>query len=96
MFKWFLACNVKDENKHFAMGAKLYCAPPMWGDGYENVLVVGFHRVKKRYVALIFPMKKVENLRKTKVYKESVLSKFLKFEGYRDWDESKIDDFLRG
>lgn len=30
--------------KHFAPGAKVWVLPPQWGDGGENVVVVGRHR----------------------------------------------------
>jgi hypothetical protein len=30
--------------KHFSAGTKVYCYPPVWGDGYENIKVIGRHR----------------------------------------------------
>ena len=27
----------KSGTKHFRAGAKLYCFPPLWGDGYEKI-----------------------------------------------------------
>ncbi len=39
--------------KHFPPGAKVYCYPPLWGDGYENIQVIGRHRGSHRYVKMV-------------------------------------------
>lgn len=56
-FTWCVIANVAREphpegsppemragTKHFAPGAKLYCAPPLWGDGCAKLRVLGRHR----------------------------------------------------
>jgi hypothetical protein len=43
--------------KHFSSGTKVYCVPPLWGDGYENIKVIGRHRNSTRMVAMIIPSK---------------------------------------
>ena len=35
--------------KHFQPGAKVYMAPANWGDGYENIVVIGCPRRTKHY-----------------------------------------------
>lgn len=54
---WALVCNAVEEHefgeeheikrwtKHFFPGAKTYVAPPQWGDGFENVVVIGRYRL---------------------------------------------------
>jgi hypothetical protein len=49
---WCLVANVAPEQvygeqpearrgtKHFSPNTKVYCFPPLWGDGYENIRVV--------------------------------------------------------
>ena len=36
--------EVKLGTKHFSPGTKVYCAPGHWGDGGENIVVIGKHR----------------------------------------------------
>ena len=63
---WCVVANVAEETgrgpggreigrgtKHFPPGAKVYCSPPLWGDGYERIRVVGRHRGSHRYVTMV-------------------------------------------
>jgi hypothetical protein len=54
--------------KHFSSGTKVYCFPPLWGDGYENIKVIGRHRNSTRMVTMIIPSKHVTNWRVKTVY----------------------------
>ena len=47
--------------KHFAAGTKVYLARPQWGDGYENVVVIGKHRGSFRYSEIIMDTKFITN-----------------------------------
>src|SRR5262245_49726707 len=58
--------------KHFAPGAKVYCLPEAWGDGYENVRVVGKHRGGRK-INIVMPSKHIEHWRAQLVYSPELL-----------------------
>jgi hypothetical protein len=55
--------NVRLGTKHFSPNAKVYCFPPAWGDGYEQIRVIGRHRGSSRLVTLIMPSRRLTNWR---------------------------------
>ena len=59
--------------KHFSFGTKVFCLPPQWGDGYENVVVIGKHRGSRRSVMMVMPRRRITNWRVQAVYKAEVL-----------------------
>jgi len=93
---WCVIANVVEERpygedhemrkgtKHFRSGAKVYCFPMMWGDGYENVRVVGRHRGSNRYVTMIIRSAWLTNWRAKVIYSPEVIRRL---EGR--WDGSK-------
>jgi hypothetical protein len=72
---WCLIANVAAEQiygeqhevrlgtKHFSPNTKVYCFPPAWGDGYEDIRVIGRHRGSSRLVTLIMPSRRLVNWR---------------------------------
>ena len=83
---WCLVANVVRErpygpggkairrgNKHFAPGAKVYCYPAQWGDGYERIQVLGRHRATHRYVKMIVSEKWLTNWRAQLAYSPHVI-----------------------
>ena len=60
-------------SKHFAPGAKLYCFPALWGDGYEQIQVLGRHRATHRYVKMIVNEKWLTNWRVQLAYSPHVI-----------------------
>jgi len=38
---------------HFSGGTKVYCLPAQWGDGYDQIIVIGRHRGSKRFNTMI-------------------------------------------
>jgi hypothetical protein len=60
--------------KHFSPGAKLYCFPPLWGDGYEKLQVVGRHRGSHQYVTTIVPSRWLTHWRAQLVYSPHVVA----------------------
>ena len=84
-FIWCVVANVAiaQGTKHFASGAKVYCYPPVWGDGYERVKVIGQHRGSSWLVELVMPSKQLTNWRVKAVYSPPVISKM---KGW--WDSS--------
>jgi hypothetical protein len=67
----------------FAAGTKVYCYPPLWGDGYEKIKVVGRHRGSKRYVEMIVAAKTLASCRVKLVYSPYLLDHLSGF-----WDET--------
>ncbi len=84
-WKWCLVGNIVQERKygenhevklgtkHFSPGTKIYYAPGHWGDGGENIVVIGKHRGSPKYIEIIMPRKHIENFRCQKVFKPEVL-----------------------
>jgi hypothetical protein len=60
--------------KHFSPGARVHCFPPLWGDGYEKVKVVGRHRGSHRYVTMIVPSRLLTRWRAQLVYSPHVVA----------------------
>lgn len=94
---WCVVANVRKEtaygkdggkvrrgSKHFAPGAKVYCFPPLWGDGYESIKVVGRHRKTHRYVTMVIESRYLENWRAELAYSPHVIRQF-----GGEWDGSK-------
>jgi hypothetical protein len=92
---WCVVANIVDEHsfgeskeikkgtKHFSKGTKVYCFPPLWGDGYEKIQVIGHHKGSHRYVKMVVASKLLINWRVKLVYSPFVISEM---NGY--WDNS--------
>ena len=93
---WCVVANISDRiprgpggdetrsgTKHFTAGAKVYCYPPLWGDGYEHIKVIARHRGSKRYVEMIVAAKTLTNCRAKLVYSPYLLDHLSGC-----WDES--------
>ena len=63
---------VKPGTKHFSPGTKVYCLPPQWGDGYEQIVVIGRHRGASRLCTMIVSFHHVTNWRAKLVYSPQV------------------------
>lgn len=99
---WCVVANVMHEHafgpggaerrkgtKHFQPGAKVYCFPARWGDGYEDIQVVGRHRATHRYVTMVVPSRWLTNWRVDLVYSPYVISAL---DGY--WDGTAASKLL--
>ncbi len=82
--------EIKSGTKHFTQGTKVYLAPIQWGDGYENVVVIGLPRHGRKYIEVITRSIYVENYRMQKVYKPAVL-KLMCNSKYRWWNDTEND-----
>ena len=78
--------------KHFSAGTKVYLARQQWGDGYENVVVIGKHRGSFRYSEIIMNTKFITNYRFKRVYDPTILKMMneSKYFWWRDEDEEWI------
>jgi hypothetical protein len=65
--------QVRHGTKHFAPGAKVYCLPAQWGDGYEAIKVIGHHRKSHRYIKIVMPSRYLTNWRADLVYSPHVI-----------------------
>lgn len=68
----------------FAPGAKVYCYPPLWGDGYEKIKLVGHHRASHRYITAVVRFSRLTNWRVELIYSPQVI-----FELLWCWDGSE-------
>jgi len=60
--------------RHFSSGTKVYCYPPLWGDGYEKVKVIGRHRGQHGLIEIVMPSKRLTNWRVKMVYAPFVVT----------------------
>ncbi len=82
--------EIKYGTKHFSFGTKVFLAPAQWGDGYENITVIGLPRHGHRYIEIITRSEYIENDRLTKVYKPAIL-KLMCSSRYRWWGDTEND-----
>lgn len=60
--------------RHFAPGAKVWIAPPAWGDGGDCVIVAGRHRGNsRRYVRIVIKSRLLANFRVHAVYSPALV-----------------------
>ncbi|MFQ5568082.1 MAG: hypothetical protein ACE5G0_00320 [Rhodothermales bacterium] len=104
---WCLIGNVVDERpfgpggkekkkgtRHFSPGTKLYCHPPKWGDGYEQIYVTGRHRGSRQLVTMIIRADWVTNWRAKVVYSSAVLREFEKLWAFPPWTEEQATEYV--
>jgi hypothetical protein len=75
--------EIRRGTKHFSTGTKVYCYPPLWGDGYEKIKVIGRHRHSRQLVEMVTRSKWLTNWRVKRVYLPFVVEQM---KGY--WDSS--------
>ena len=79
--------ETKYGTKQFSRGTKVYLAPSQWGDGYENIVVIGMPRHKRNFIEVITRSAYIENYRMQKVYQPAVLKRMCNSE-YRWWGDN--------
>ena len=83
--RWFLVGNiveqrrfgeggliVKPGTKHFSPGTKVYCLSSQWGDGLEQIRVVGRHRGARGLCMMVVSCHHITNWRAKLVYSPEV------------------------
>lgn len=80
--------ELRGGTKQFRPGAKVFMAPENWGDGYENIVVIGCPRHSKQYVELVTRSAYIENYRIQKVFSPFILE-MMEHSNYRWWDASE-------
>jgi hypothetical protein len=98
---WCMVGNIVDEHKfgenkeirhgtkQFPAGAKIYCFPPLWGDGFENVKVVGKPRKKGKMITIVMRSELITNWRIQQVYDSYVITEMLTGFGWDNSERSK-------
>jgi hypothetical protein len=84
--QWCLVANVRkfirkgegrqeiaEGTRHFSGGTKVYCFPVLWGDGYEQIKVIGKHRGSPKLVVMIVHWRYLTNWRVKLIYEPRVL-----------------------
>ena len=88
-WRWCLVGNIKENgNNQFSAGTKVYLAPPQWGDGYDNIVVIGLSKNRHRIIEVVTHLKYIENLRLKKVYSPAVLER-MEMSEYLWWDNTE-------
>lgn len=82
---WCLVGNIKEQREYgeeheikkgtkaFSGGSKVHIAPVQWGDGGENVIVIGVPRYGKSNIEIIMRSKDIENYRLKRVFKPEII-----------------------
>lgn len=82
---WCLVSNIAEQGTNrLSAKTKTYMYPALWGDGYENIKVVGKDIESNKFIEIILNRKKLTNFRVEKVTKVDLISRFLKY-----YDESE-------
>jgi hypothetical protein len=68
----------------FAPGAKLYCFPPLWGDGGDRLKVLGRHRRGRKFVEAVIPAKLLTDWRPKQVFDPHVVEAMSTY-----WDDTE-------
>ena len=101
-WRWCLVGNIRETRecgedkeirygtKHFSGGTKVYLAPAQWGDGYENVVVIGKPRHKKGFIEIVLRLKYMTNFRLQKVFDPHLLNRMDKSK-YSWWENRDTD-----
>ena len=82
--------EIRFGTKQFSRGTKVFLAPAQWGDGYENIVVIGLPRYGNRYIEVITRFKYIEHFRIQKVYKPAILKRMC-LSQYRWWGDTEKD-----
>jgi hypothetical protein len=87
--------DIRHGTKHFAPGTKVYCFRPLWGDGYEKILVVGLGRRSRRYIAVVVSWTALTNWRAQLVYSPAVQRRMFQAVLERRWYRTLTDAQVR-
>jgi hypothetical protein len=103
---WCLIGNVVEERfygeskeirrgtKKFSSNTKVYCFPPLWGDGYDQITVIGRPWFSQQYIQTIMGSKHITSWRIQKVYTPYIIKKMLENNGWTATDKSH-DEILQ-
>ena len=81
--------EIKFGTKHFSPKTKVYCFQVSWGDGYENIKVIGRHRKTDKKVKIIVNSRYITNWRLQKVFNPFILNLMFLDNGWTDCEKDK-------
>ncbi|MDQ0914553.1 ankyrin repeat domain-containing protein [Paenibacillus sp. V4I5] len=81
--------EVRRGTKKFTPNTKVYCFPPLWGDGYEEIKVIGRLKNRKNLGVIITSSKYIRNWRLQKVFQPFVVKTMHERGGWDATEESK-------
>jgi len=81
--------QLKIGTKQFSPNTKVYCYPALWGDGYENIKVIGRPRSSQKFITVIVKAKYIKNWRLQKVYHPYIIKKMKESEGWDNTERSQ-------
>ena len=105
--QWCLIGNIVERKapaskrsvKSFVPGAKVYCLPAPWGDGYDQFNVIGHHQEANRFVMKATAGDRIENGRAQAVYNAEVralLDKTAQESGRRNWSSrQEVETYIK-
>lgn len=70
--------EIRRGSKHFTPGTKVYCLPPQWVDGYDQVVAIGIARRSRRWITVVLPSRLITNWRAKVVYQPAALRRLRK------------------
>lgn len=79
--------EIRHGTKHFSGGTKVYCYPSHWGDGYENIHVIGKPRKSRNLIMIVIQRNLIENFRLKQVYNKRVIEEMY-CGGWSGWDNT--------
>jgi hypothetical protein len=67
--------DIRSGVQHFSAGAKVWVLPPQWGDGGQDLMVVGHHRGThgRGYSRIVMPRRHLTNFRVQAIYQPALL-----------------------
>lgn len=81
--------EIKKGTKKFTPNTKVYCFPAQWGDGYEEIKVIGRLRRRKSLGVIITSSKYITNWKIQKIYNPYIIKRMKESGGWDDTEESK-------
>ncbi|WP_308635792.1 hypothetical protein [Paenibacillus silvisoli] len=80
---------LKRGTKKFTPNTKVYCFPALWGDGYEEIQVIGKLRGRKNLGVIVTSSKFITNWRLQKVFQPYVVRTMMERNGWDGTEESR-------
>jgi hypothetical protein len=67
--------DIRSGVQHFSAGSKVWVLPPQWGDGGDQLIVVGHHRGTRGrgYSRIVMPRRHLTNFRVQAIYNPALL-----------------------
>lgn len=86
-FIWCLKANIGDkETSRLKSGANVYLYPPLWGDGYKSIKVIGKDRETNKFIKIVISASRLKNFKSAKVTKPDIISRLSSY--WQDGEKS--------